>query len=71
MMIRAELVNPSQYTGRNQILMSITSRMEEFPVAWIQIDTPVFVGHVHALCLPNPICDLIIGNMPGVHPEIL
>ena len=29
-MIRAELVNPSQYTGRNQRLMSITSRMEEF-----------------------------------------
>ena len=70
-MIRAELVNPSQYTGRNQRLMSITSRMEEFPVAWIQIDTPVFVGQVHALCLPNPICDLIIGNIPGVHPEIL
>ena len=70
-MIRAELVNPSQYTGRNQTLMSITSRMEEFPVAWIQIDTPVFVGQVHALCLPNPICDLIIGNIPGVHPEIL
>ena len=70
-MIRAELVNPSQYTGSNQRLMSITSRMEEFPVAWIQIDTPVFVGSVHALCLPNPICDLIIGNIPGVHPEIL
>ena len=51
--------------------MSITSRMEEFPVAWIQIDTPVFVGYVQALCLPNPICDLIIGNIPGVHPEIL
>ena len=70
-MIRAELVNPSQYTGINQRLMSITSRMEEFPAAWIQIDTPVFVGQVHALCLPNPICDLIIGNIPGVHPEIL
>ena len=70
-MIRAELVDPSQYTGRNQRLMSITSRMEEFPVAWIQIDTPVFVGYVQALCLPNPMCDLIIGNIPGVHPEIL
>ena len=70
-MIRAELVDSSQYTGRNQRLMSITSRMEEFPVAWIQIDTPFFVVYVHALCLPNPMCDLIIGNIPGVHPEIL
>ena len=70
-MIRAELVDSSQYTGRNQRMMSITSRLEEFPVAWIQIDTPVFAGYVQALCLPNPICDLIIGNIPGVHPEIL
>ena len=70
-MIRAELVDSSQYTGRNQRLMSITSRMEEFPVAWIQIDTPVFVGYVQALCLPNPMCYLIIGNIPGVHPDIL
>ena len=70
-MIRAELVDASQYTGRNQRLMSITSRMEEFPVAWIQLDTPVFAGYVRALCLPNPMCDLVIGNIPGVHPEIL
>ncbi len=40
-------------------------------MALIQIDTPVFAGYVQALCLPNPICDLIIGNIPGVHPEIL
>ena len=70
-MIRAELVDSSQYTGRNQRIRSITSRLEEFPVAWIGIDTPVFAGYVRALCLPNPICDLIIGNSPGVHPEIL
>ena len=67
-MIRAELVDSSQYTGRNQRMMSITSRLEEFPVAWIQIE---FVGYVQALRLPNPMCDLIIGNIPGVHPEIL
>ena len=53
-------------------MMSITSRLEEFPVAWIQIiDTPVFAGYVQALCLPYPLCNLIIGNIPGVHPEIL
>ena len=70
-MIRAELVDASQYTGRNQRLMSITSRMEEFPVAWIQIDTPIFAGYVQALCLPNPMCGMVIGSIPGVHPEIL
>ena len=70
-MIRADIVDSSQYTGRNQRMISITSRLEEFPVAWIQIDTPVFAGYVRAMCLPNPICELIIGNIPSVHPEIL
>ena len=40
-------------------------------MAWIQVDTPVFSGYVQALCLPNPIYDLFIGNIPGVHPDIL
>ena len=70
-MIRAELVDSSLYTGTNQRMISITCRLEEFPVAWIQIDTPVFAGYVQALCLTNPMCDLVIGNIPDVHPEII
>ena len=26
---------------------------------------------MQALCLPNPIYDLVIGNIPGVHPDLL
>ena len=40
-------------------------------MAWIQVNTPVFSGYVQVLCLPNPIYDLVIGNIPGVHPDIL
>ena len=69
-MVKADLVHPSQFTGRNQKLMMVNSRLEEFPVAWIQVDTPVFSGYVQALCLPNPIYDLVIGHIPGVHPDI-
>ena len=70
-MVRANLVHPSQFTGRNQKLMMVYSRLEEFPVAWIQVDTSVFSEYVQALCLPNPIYDLVIGNIPWVHPDIL
>ena len=70
-MVKADLVHPSQFTGRNKKLMMVNSRLEEFPVAGIQVDTPVFSGYVQALCLPNPIYDLVIGNIPGVHPDIL
>ena len=54
-MVKADLVHPSQFTGRNQKLMMVNSRLEEFPVVWIQVDTPVFSGYLQALCLPNPI----------------
>ena len=70
-MVKADLVHPSQFTGRNRMLKMVTSRLEEYPVAWIQVDTPVFSGYLQALCLPDPICDLVIGNIPGVHPSIL
>ena len=63
-------------SGRIQKLIMINRCLEEFPIAWIQVDTPVFFscffcGEMKALCLPNPIYDLVIGNIPGVHPDIL
>ena len=70
-MVKADLVLPSQFTGTNRMLKMVTSRLEEYPVAWIQVDTPDFSGYLQALCLPDPICDLVIGNIPGVHPNIL
>ena len=49
-MNKADLVHPSQFTVRNQKLMMVNSRLQEFPVAWIQVATPVFSGYVQALC---------------------
>ena len=40
------------------------------PVARCKAITPVFSGEVEALCLANPICDVIIGNIPGEHVDI-
>ena len=42
----------------------------EVPVAKVRVDTPVFCGEVYALCVQNPVYELIIGNIPGVHPNI-
>ena len=48
----------------------VTSCVIEAPVARIYVDTPVFTEEVLALCLAETICDLLIGNIPGVHPNI-
>ena len=33
--------------------------------AKVSIDTPFYKGEVLALCLENPLVDLIVGNIPG------
>ena len=33
------------------------------------MDTPVFSGEEIVVYIPKPICDIIIGNVHGVHPE--
>lgn len=38
----------------------------ELPEANIRIHTPYFVGDVNALCMINPLYDLVLGNVPGV-----
>ena len=49
----------------------VKSSVIEVPVARIYIDTPVITGEVIALCLTEPICELVIGNITGVRPTIL
>ena len=45
--------------------------MIEAPVARIYVGAPVFTGEVLALYLIESICNLVIGNIPGIHPNIL
>ena len=37
-----------------------------FPVAYIEVSTPFFVGPVEALCKKKPVYDLVLGNIKGV-----
>ena len=48
----------------------INSSVINAPVARIYVDTPVFPEEILALCLTEPMCDLVIGNISGVHPYI-
>ena len=51
----------------------VNSRYElEAPVTRIYyVGTSVFTGEVQALCLTDFTSDLVIGNIPGVHPNIV
>ena len=70
--IRKELVDPNEFTGELQSLLTIDRTLLRVPTAKVFVDTPLFTGTVLALCIVDPICDLIIGNIDGVHePEVV
>lgn len=68
--VKRELVEDDQLTGKFGYMMLIDNTVREVPVALITVDTPYFRGEVEAQCLPDAIYDLIIGNIPGArNPE--
>lgn len=40
--------------------------MEEYPLARVHIDTLYVSGEITACVFEEPVCDLILGNLPGV-----
>lgn len=49
-------------------MQRIDNTARKRPIARISVDTPYLEGQVEAQCLPDAICDLIIGNIPGARP---
>ena len=39
--------------------------LKEAPIAEIKVDTPYYTGVTQAICLRDPLFDLVIGNIPG------
>ena len=66
--VKKSLVEPSEFTGANRTLMMIDRSLLQVPTAMCIVRSPLFSGRVEVSCLEDPVCDLIIGNVAGVHP---
>ncbi|ESO88655.1 hypothetical protein LOTGIDRAFT_165440 [Lottia gigantea] len=53
----------NEYTGDYQKCILIDGSVKSVPVARLEVNTPYFQGKVTALCMENPVCDVIIGNI--------
>jgi len=53
-------------TGGTETCILIDGTVRRAPVAEIEIDTPYYKGQVNAVCMENPLYDVIIGNARGV-----
>ena len=68
--VKSHLVTGEQLTGEYKSCVLIDGTIRRFPVATIQVDTPFYTGNITALCMKNPVYDLVLGNIDGVrHPS--
>jgi len=56
---------PDKLTGQEALCILIDGTIRRTPVAEILVDTPYYRGLTTAVCMTNPIYDLIIGNVKG------
>ena len=66
--VRRSLVEPSEFTGEKRTFMMVDRSLIQVPTAIYMVNCPVYSGRVEALCLDDPVCDVIIGNIPGALP---
>ena len=65
-LIKRDLVNQGELTGKKGYVTTFDKTLLiRAPIAKIQVDTPYYVGEVEALCVQEPVADLIIGNITG------
>ncbi|GFS26067.1 hypothetical protein ElyMa_001705400 [Elysia marginata] len=68
--VRRQLVDPGQLTGECCLLLRIDNTALLAEKAVINSRTPFLSGEVKALCIPDDIYDIIVGNVDGARsPE--
>ena len=52
-------------TGNHELCMLVDGVVKRFPTAFVKINTPYYKGMVNALCMENPVQELIVGSVAG------
>ena len=63
-LIKRDLENQQELTGKKGHVTTFDKTLLiRPPIAQIEVDTSYYVGEVEALCVQEPVADLIIGNI--------
>ena len=63
--VRRSLVSDEQLTGEKTMCVLIDGTVRRAPVANIYVESPYLSGEVRAICMDQPLYDVIIGNVEG------
>jgi len=62
---KSSLVRQDEMTGAHELCMLTDGVVKRYPTAVVEFNTPYYTGTAKALCMENPVQDIIIGNIPG------
>ena len=63
--VKSELVDEADFVGKVGYMMAVNRMLIRAPIARIEVDMPFYTGTVEAMCVKNPLFDLLIRNVPG------
>ncbi|KAK3746423.1 hypothetical protein QZH41_012761 [Actinostola sp. cb2023] len=63
--IKEDLVEQDQLTGKEHWCVLIDGTIRRFDMARVFVDTPFYTGTIEAMCMKEPVYDLVIGNIAG------
>jgi len=63
--VRGSLVSGTKLTRQEARCVLIDGSTRRAPVAQVFLDTPYFTGVIDAVCMKDPLYDVIVGNIPG------
>ena len=61
-LVKESLVKNEETTGENVSCVLADGTRRSFPVARVKVSASFFVGQVGALCMRNPVYDLVLGT---------
>ena len=63
--VRRSLCDLSDFSGEKQACLLMDGTLIVKPLVVTHIDTPFYTGQVKAIAMEHPVCDVVIGNIPG------
>ena len=63
--VKQKFILDTQYTGRYGLIQMVDNTVCRVPMATVCIESPYLTGEVSALCPPDAVYDVIVGNVPG------
>ena len=69
--VRSSLVKPSDMTGRRKCFCMLDGTLRQAGTAVVHLESLLFSGNLECLCVASPICDVIVGNVPGVTDSVV